>query len=98
MATNGNPNVADAARELFDGVTLYKDVGLDSEGRSHHYDEKSGEVVVCKTDRRGLGMYDDDIARRMSGSGDRDIQDYVRFVRDEVEGLEWAELDVSEGR
>ena len=96
MATSDS-GVAGAIDRLLKDMTVYKYIGLDSKGRSHHYDPDAHEIVVCSTDRRGRGISDDDIERRIEPSpNSTGAWDYIQFVREEVEGLEWAETDAPE--
>jgi len=97
MATT-NENADSVIGQLADSIKLYHNIGLDSEGRSHHYDPAANEIVVCTSDRRGLGVRgDDDIQERITPpEASTGVWDYIQFVEDEVEGVEWVETDAPE--
>jgi len=87
----------DAIESLFDNLSVYRDIGLDTEGRSHFYDRDAGQIVVCEGDQRGRGISDDDITQRIDiPPGSTGAWDYIQFVRDEVDGVAWAETDAPE--
>jgi hypothetical protein len=98
MATNDRRHdPTDAIEQLFDDLSVYRDIGLDSEGRSHFYDADADQIVVCEGDQRGRGISDDDIDQRINvPAGSTGAWDYIQFVREEVDGVEWAETDVPE--
>lgn len=89
--------VTETVGALLDGVRIYKDIGVTDDGRSHHYDPDAHEIVVCVGDSRGVGMDDGDIQRRIPvPEGSEGAWDYVQFVREEVDGVAWTEVDVPE--
>lgn len=93
MATNQT----NAVEAMLQGVSILHDIGLDSEGRSHHYDPKNHEIVVCTDDKRGIAFNNDDEEQRIEPSPHTTgVWDYIQFVRDEVDDLEWQEIDAPE--
>lgn len=94
MATNDQ--FGRAIESMFSNLRVYREIGLDSDGRSHFYDPQAHEIVICEGDRRGVGIRDDDVLKRLSVPGDSTgAWDYVRFVREETDA-EWADLNVPE--
>lgn len=92
-----NADATNVATELAASVKLYHDIGLDTHGRSHHYSPKDHEIVVCNSDQRGVGITDDDIEQRITpGDDTTGVWDYIQFVRDEVDDVEWTEVDAPE--
>lgn len=91
MATS-NPT-RDGLSKLFEGFTVYKNIGLDNQNRSHLYDPNEHEIVVCEGDVRGESVTDDDILQTIPANG-KGAWAYVSFVRDEVDDTEWVDLDV----
>ena len=85
-----SPNRA-AIDPLFDDLTVYHDVGLDSEGRAHFFDADAREIVVTNTDRRGQGVRNADVAETIS-LGEKTVDQYCRFVRDDAD-CAWVECD-----
>lgn len=85
------------AKQLAD-LTVYYAIGLDSKGRSHHYDADAGQIVVCSSDRRGKGIRgSDDIEQRIDPpEWSTGAWDYIAFVRNEVEDVSWVETDAPE--
>lgn len=71
------------------GLTMHKNVGLDAEGYSHFHNVEEGIAIVCEGDRRFKGIRDDDVVQTHIFAGDRDIEDYVKFVQD---GHGWVDL------
>lgn len=64
------------------------DLGVDTDGRSHHWHAGSERVVVCATDRRGRGIRDCDVAETIPAGGNGP-REYTWFVHHEVDGVEW---------
>ena len=97
MATNDSGFGA-AIDALADSLTVYHDIGLDTEGRSHHYDSDAGEIVVCDSDRRGEGIRGErDIEQRITPpEWSTGSWDYIAYVRDNVDGVSWVETDAPE--
>jgi hypothetical protein len=97
MATQQTDDVTDTVEQLFEDLTVYRDIGLDTDGRAHLYDPDARQIVVTETDRRGKGVRDADIEQRIDiPAGSTGAWDYIQFVRAEVAGLDWAETDVPE--
>jgi len=97
MATQQTDDVTDTVEQLFEDLTVYRDIGLDTDGRAHLYDPDARQIVVTETDRRGKGVRDADIEQRIDIPADSTgAWDYIQFVRAEVAGLDWAETDVPE--
>lgn len=71
------------ARRIADAITLWEDLGVDSEGSSHHYDRDSHSVVVANGDARGGDPLDD--AEHTEKLGGRTLADWMRYV-DEKRG------------
>jgi hypothetical protein len=72
-------------------LTVYRDVGLDTDGRAYFFAPESDQVVVTDTDRRGRGVRDSDVVATID-LGNKTVDQYCRFVRDESE-REWSECD-----
>jgi len=90
MATN---DVTQTVEAMFDGMVVLKDIGVDTEGRSHHYDPAAHEIVVFDGDARGDTSGHEEIRRVEVSENSTGAWDYIEFVEDEVDGLEWAETD-----
>lgn len=91
-STHRNENVSanrQAVDPLVDDLTIYRDVGLDTDGRAYFYAATADEIVVTDTDRRGKGVRNADVVATIDLSGDT-VADYCRFVRRETQ-REWAE-------
>lgn len=76
---------------LFDDLTIYHDVGLDSEGRAHFFDAADREIVVTETDRRGQGVRSVDVVETIP-IGEKTVDQYCRYVRDDAD-CAWVECD-----
>ena len=76
---------------LFDDLTIYHDVGLDSEGRAHFFDAEAREIVVTETDRRGQGVRNADVVETIP-VGEKTVDQYCRYVREEAD-CAWVEGD-----
>lgn len=88
MATSNN-----AVEQLVGGLTVYHDIGLDTDGRSHHYDPAENVIVVCDEDRRGVGITDDVISEHITPpEWSTGVWDYIQYVTDETD-VEWVETD-----
>jgi len=98
MATSDSRHdPTDAIESLVETITVYRDIGLDSEGRSHFFDPEAMQIIVCEGDQRGHGVAEDDISERIDiPPGSTGAWDYIQFVREEVDGVAWAETDVPE--
>lgn len=82
-----------AINPLLDDLTVYHDVGLDSEGRAHFFDAGEREIVVTDTDRRGKGVRNADVVETIA-LGRKTVDQYCRFVRDDAD-CAWIECDWS---
>lgn len=90
MSTNNCGMQKDSVAEsLLERLTVYRDVGLDTDGRSHFFEPTERLIVVCKTDRRGKGVRQSDIVETIP-VGEKTVVDYCQFVRDETD-TEWVE-------
>jgi len=98
MATSDSRHdPTDAIESLVETITVYRDIGLDSEGRSHFFDADEMQIIVCEGDQRGRGVSNDDIVERIDiPPGSTGAWDYIQFVRSEVDGVEWVETNVPE--
>ena len=76
---------------LLDDLTVYHDVGLDSEGRAHFFGAGDREIVVTDTDRRGQGVRRADVVETIA-LGRKTVDQYCRFVPDDVD-CAWVECD-----
>jgi hypothetical protein len=76
---------------LFDDLTVYHDVGLDTAGRAHFFDSESREIVVTDTDRRGQGVRNADVVETIS-VGRKTVDQYCQYVRDDAD-CSWVECD-----
>lgn len=78
---------------IADKITVYRDIGVDTDGRAHLYDPKREEIVVCHDDVRGTRIENSDVAERIDTGGKSPAQ-YARYVTDHVDDVEWDELDI----
>ena len=76
---------------LFDDLTIYHDVGLDSEGRAHFFDPDAREIVVTDTDCRGKGVRNAEVVETIP-VGEKTVDQYCRYVRDDAD-CAWVECD-----
>ena len=76
---------------LLDDLTVYHDIGLDTEGRAHFFDASDREIVVTDTDRRGKGVRNADVAETIA-LGEKTVDQYCRYVRDEAD-CAWVECN-----
>lgn len=90
---NGSADRSSAAAALANSITVYHDIGLDTEGRAHFFEPGDREIVVTDIDRRGKGVRESDICERIAIPGDRTVDDYCRYVAAEVDDLAWRECD-----
>jgi len=80
-----------------DSISVLHDIGLDSKGRSHHYDPAAHEIIVYCEDKRGRMARASDVVERIEPSpNSTGSWDYIQFVREEVDGLSWAETNAPE--
>ena len=79
------------AESLLERLTVYQNVGLDAEGRSHFFEPAERVIVVCGTDRRGMGVRESDIVETFA-VGAKTVEAYCWFVRDETD-TEWIECN-----
>ena len=90
-------NATKAINEMVSNLKIYHKIGTDTEGRTHHYCPKTHEIVVCRADRDGAGIRDEDIETTITPpEGSTGAWDYIQFVRDEVDGLDWTETNMPE--
>jgi hypothetical protein len=94
---NGSAQRSSAAAALASSISIYHDIGLDSEGRAHFFADGDREIIVTETDRRGKGVRESDICRRIPVPEGRTVDDYCRHVKDRVDGLQWRECDWAPG-
>jgi len=95
MATSNQ--AVDAVEDMFSGGIVLRNIGVDSEGRAHFYKPGTHTIIVTSSDRRGKGVRDEDIEQRITPpENSTGTWDYIAFVRDEVDGLEWDEIDAPE--
>lgn len=80
-----------ATVSLIEQLSVYHDIGFDTDGRSHFFEPAERVIIVCDTDRRGVGIRESDIVETVA-VGSKTVDDYVRYVRDET-GTEWLECD-----
>lgn len=94
MATSNE--AVETMGELLSDLTIYKRIGTTEDGRTHHYDRKAHQVVVCSADRTTPGISEDDIEQRIDvPENSTGAWDYIEFVSEQT-GHEWAETDVPE--
>lgn len=83
-----SPN-REAIDPLVDDLTVYHDVGLDTDGRAYFFAPRDHEIVVTDTDRRGKGVRKSDVVDTVA-LDEKTVDHFCRFVRHESE-RDWAE-------
>lgn len=87
----------DTVRKMFEGGIILRNIGVDTEGRSHHYKPETHTIIVCSEDRRGQGVRDEHIEMRLTPpEWSTGTWDYIDFVREQVDGLDWEQTDAPE--
>lgn len=81
-ALNQNTPTHSSINAIIPELTMHRDVGLDAAGYSHFHNADRGIIIVCKGDRRGKGIRDEDIAETHIISGEKTIEDWVKFTQD----------------
>lgn len=82
--------------EMFSGAFL-QNIGVDSEGRAHFYDPDNHKIIVSSEDVRGRNLSESEIVKEIKPpEWSTGVWDYLDFVTNEVEGLEWDEIDAPE--
>jgi len=87
-----NVSPSSAVNQLAGQLTIYQDVGLDTEGRAHFFEPGDRHIIVTATDRRGQGVRDSDVIKRVP-VGEQTVDDYCEYVREHVDDLDWIECD-----
>jgi hypothetical protein len=80
-----------AAAPLVDDLSVYHDVGIDTEGRAHFLAAEPHEIIVTETDRRGQGVRNGDVVETIPLS-EKTVDDYCRYVADEAD-CSWLECN-----